>query len=312
MKKRITMLTRLLALVLAVGLVAILAGGCKNSSKSPDGDAYEKEIQTFHEQRLARLKAKDGWLSLVGLFWLEEGDNTFGNSDEADFVLEIKDVPPLIGAFVYKEGEVTFKATGGVAVSSSEEAAVGELLLQTDAKGKPTVLSHGSLSWFIIERGDKMGVRVRDAKSPRIAQLTHIDSFPIDKKWRVEASFKKYDSPRSIKTPTVLGTIDDQPSPGELVFTVKGKEFTLHPIGGSGDLFIVFGDESNTVETYGGGRFLTVKKPDGDGRAIIDFNKATNPPCMFSPYATCPMPPQENILPFPVRAGEKMVEGLGH
>jgi uncharacterized protein (DUF1684 family) len=311
MRKRINMSTRMLSMVIIVGLVAILAGGCGEAPKTQNGDPYEKEIQTFHKERLTRLKAKDGWLSLVGLFWLEEGDNSFGGSDEADFVLEIKNVPPLIGTFVYQEDQVRFKAAEGISVSVGGKA-VEELALNADDTGKATILSHGSLSWFIIKRGDKMGVRVRDSKSPRIAQLTHIDAFPAHKKWRVEARFEKYDSPRPIKTPTVLGTIEEQPSPGVLVFNVKGKDFKLHPIGGSGNLFIVFGDESNTVETYGGGRFLTVKKPDADGKAIIDFNKAVNPPCMFSPYATCPMPPKENILPFPVYAGEKMVKGLGH
>lgn len=301
----------MLALFIAVGLIAILAGGCGDAPEVKKDDPYETELKTFHQERLARLKAKNGWLSLVGLFWLEEGDNTFGKSEEADFMLEVNDAPPLIGTFNFKDGEVRFKAVEGIAVSAGGEA-VEDLVLQADNTGKPTILSHGSLSWFIIKRGNKMGLRVRDANSPRIAQLTHIDTFPVNKKWRIDARFEQYDSPRPIKTPTVLGTIEEEPSPGVLVFNVKGKDFKLHPIGDSGNLFIVFGDESNTVETYGGGRFLTVKKPDADGKTIIDFNKAVNPPCMFSPYATCPMPPQENILPFPVYAGEKMVKGLGH
>ncbi len=313
MMKRIKKFSKCFVLALLTGFTLISAGGCAKSSEAPVGNSYAKEIKEFRDLRLQRLKARDGWLSLAGLFWLEEGENTFGGSEEADFVLEKKNLPPVIGTFILGDASLRFKAAEGVSVTVEGGGEInGEMPLLTDETAKPTLLSHQSLSWFIIKRGDKLGVRVRDAENPRIAQLTSIDTFPIEKEWRIEATFEKYQSPRMIKTPTAIGTIDEQPSPGVLVFTVKGNEFKLHPIGGEGDLFIVFGDETNTVETYGGGRFLTVKQPDVNGRTFIDFNRAINPPCMFSPYATCPLPPEENILPFQVRAGEKMVKGLGH
>ena len=157
-----------------------------------------------------------------------------------------------------------------------------------------------------------MGIRLKDARHPRFNKLKKIATFPINKKWRVAAVLKRYNSPKMINTPTVLGTIEQQLSPGILEFKVSGKTYAFHPVGGDSNLFIVFGDKTNTVETYGGGRFLSVKKPDEKGNTFIDFNKAYNPPCVFSSYATCPLPAEENILPIRITAGEKMVTDFKH
>ena len=202
---------------------------------------------------------------------------------------------------------------------ASEEATVlhegkevSELKLGNDMKGKPTVLHCGSLSWYIIKRGNRLGVRLKDSQHPRLNKLEKIDYFPVDLQWRIEALLVRFKQPRKITIPNVLGTESQQDIQGTLVFKIKGKEYRLLPLGSKGPLFVIFGDETNGTETYGGGRFLSVAEPDPQGRTIIDFNKAFNPPCVFSDYATCPLPPQENQLELRVTAGEKMVEGLGH
>ena len=193
-----------------------------------------------------------------------------------------------------------------------QDKPIRDILLKDDSHKDPTILKLGSLSWYIIKRGEKYGVRLKDSDHPRLKKLDKIETFTVDSQWRIEAKLDKFESPKTIDIPTVLGTIEKQMSPGILVFKINQKTYRLYPLGDEGDLFVIFGDQTNGNETYGGGRFLLVKKPDSNGLTLIDFNKAYNPPCVFSPYATCPLPPQENILPVQVTAGEKMVKGFDH
>ncbi len=298
--------------ILIVGAVLVMIPACQSSVESQRVDAkYHKEIKDWQQKRLEGLKAKDGWLSLVGLFWLKEGDNTFGSDPANDFVVDEVKAPPFIGTFTLGNGRTRFKTREGVTVLQGN-VPIKEIMVEDDSSQKPTVLETGSLSWFIISRGERLGVRVRDANSPHLNQLKSIETFPVDPAWRLDAVLERYEKPRKIMTPTVIGTISEMPTPGPLVFKIKGKVFRLMPIGGEDDLFVIFADKTNTQETYGGGRFLYVGKADEQGRTVIDFNKAFNPPCAFSAYATCPLPPRENYLPIRVTAGEKMVKGVGH
>jgi uncharacterized protein (DUF1684 family) len=242
---------------------------------------------------------------------LEPGNNTFGGDPANDFVIRTKKTYPTIGTFVFKQGKTRFITHNSVTVTFRDQPAK-DILLKDDTQRDPTILKLGSLSWFIIKRGEKFGVRLKDADHPRLKKLDKIETFTVDDKWRIEAKLEKFKSPKSIDIPTVLGTIEKQMSTGILVFEIEQKVYRLYPIGGQGDLFVIFGDQTNGSETYGGGRFLLVKEPDSRGRTFIDFNKAYNPPCVFSPYATCPLPPAENILPLRVTAGEKMIKGFDH
>ena len=158
------------------------------------------------------------------------------------------------------------------------------------------------------------GIRLRDSENPRIAGFTGIERFPVSEKWRIEAQFKPYDSVKIISVPTVLGTIDQSPCTGALVFEIDGREYSLDPITdeGSPGFFIIFGDATNGKETYGAGRFLGAEAAGPGGKVILDFNKAYNPPCAFSPFATCPLPPKQNVLPVAVTAGEKAYAGGPH
>ena len=149
-------------------------------------------------------------------------------------------------------------------------------------------------------------MRVKDKESPTLRAFHGIENFPADPKWRVEARFEPYDPPRPVRVPNILGTVDTESCPGALVFEIDGKSYRLDPVveRGETDLFVIFGDRTNGHGTYGAGRFLYAAAPVG-GRTVLDFNKAYNPPCVFTPYATCPLPPAENKLPIPIEAGEK-------
>ena len=165
-----------------------------------------------------------------------------------------------------------------------------------DQQKETTTLQHGSLKWFVIKRNDQLGIRLRDLMSPLLDKLDSIPAFPIDPDWKTEATFIPQKN-RQITVPNVLGGTYEENVPGILQFTIGDSTYKLYPIGDREHLFLIFGDETNAESTYGGGRFLSVQAPNDDNKTQIDFNKAYNPPCAFTPYATCPLPPRENILP---------------
>ena len=176
----------------------------------------------------------------------------------------------------------------------------------------PIILTHDSLAWFIIKREDRFGIRLRDFNKPEIKELDSIPCFDVDLIWKVEARFIPSPSIETISVPNVLGHVDQVEIPGMLEFMLDNKRFELYPMGKPDNLWVVFGDETSAEETYGGGRFLGIDGPDEKGTYIIDFNKAYNPPCAFTPFATCPLPPKENLLEVRVTAGEKNVPHNWH
>lgn len=277
---------------------------------APSPEAHRAEIEAWRARRLAGLKRPDGWLSLVGLFWLEEGDNRFGSDPKGNrIVFPEGTAPKTLGSLVLSRGTVTLHADSGANLKSDGKP-VSTTTLKTDADGEPTVLEHGRIRFYVIQRGARLGVRVKDTGSAALAAFHGIESYPIDYRWRFDARFDAYDPPRALPVPNILGTVDNEKSPGAVVFNVGGKEYRLDAVqeAGSDQLFLIFGDQTNGRETYGGGRFLYAAMPDKDGRVVVDFNKAYNPPCVFTPYATCPLPPPRNRLPIRIEAGEKTFE----
>lgn len=295
-----------------ITLGLLISVSCRPGKQNQGEDAtdYTQSIRDWHAKRLERLKRPDGWLSLVGLYWLKEGENSFGGHEDNDFVIRGDVIPERLGVFIRKGELVRFRAEAEVKIGTRETVLEEEIAMKPDDSGNPTILKWGSLSWFIIKRGNRLGIRLRDAKHPRIQEFPGIEMFPIDPRWRISASFEKYDPARKIEVPNVLGSTETQLCEGVLVFEYKNRTHRLEATGAGKNLFIVFGDSTNARETYGGGRFLVVTKPDGQGSTWVDFNMAFNPPCVFSPHATCPLPRQENRLPFQVLAGEKMVHGF--
>jgi uncharacterized protein (DUF1684 family) len=291
-------------LPIAVGAALLLAASCSRTPQPIDHQAYAGEIEQWRAKRLASLTSESGWLSLIGLFWLKEGRNTFGSDAANDIV--VPKVPPRAGEFVLANGVVTFR-TPHAKMFTIDGAPISSVELKNDLDEKPTIVRLGSLSLQIIKREDRLGVRVKDRDNPDRASFRGLDYFPADPKWRIVARFEPYNPPRAIPILNVLNMESDEPSPGAVVFEVGGKTYRLDAITEQGEkqFFMIFADDTRGKETYGAGRYLYIDPPDANNRIVIDFNKAYSPPCAFTNYATCPLPPQQNILPVRIDAGEK-------
>lgn len=280
---------------------------CKPAKeKQPVDPAYLADIESWHAKRIERLKSPTGWLSLVGLHWLKEGENKFG-SDSSNQLIFPKKASAYCGTFSLNNGKVTLKAEKSAQIVHNGKP-VTQMELKSDMDSNTTVLQMNSFRFFVIKRGHEYAIRLRDTENSLITSFTGIERYPVETEWKIEARFEPYDPPKIIAVPTIMGTIDSSKCPGALVFEVDGDTYRLEPVleDGSDELFIIFGDKTNGKETYGGGRFLYSKKPSADNKVIIDFNKAYNPPCVFTEFATCPLPPSQNKLPIKITSGEKM------
>ena len=258
------------------------------SAKDTATLSYEDEINKWHQKHIAGLKAQ-GWLSLVGLDWLDEGRNSIKSLgtltlDKGTATLQVRpEVQPTVGGNPFRSGIVHIEV----------------------GNDKPDRIEVGSRASIIIKVGDRYALRTWDSNAETLKDFTGIDRFPVSKRWRIEARWEPYASPKTIKFATVVdGYLEDHDVPGAAVFTVTGQEFKLEPVSlGPKRLILIFADKTNGKETYGAGRFLFADPPN-DGKLVIDFNKSFNPPCAFSPYATCPLPPASNRLPTRIEAGE--------
>jgi uncharacterized protein (DUF1684 family) len=289
-----------------IAISTLLTTGCNRSADViPDWDAYIEEHEEWQENRLERLRSDRGWLNLAGLFWLEEGENAFG-SDTSNAIVFPESFPPFGGTIILQDTSLTLIAAPDADIMV-EGAPVTETGLQHDQQSNTTTMEAGSYRWFIIKRGDRYGIRLRDLEHPRLGELDHIPAYPFNKEYVVEAELVAFDSARTIEVPTVIDGFNEYyKAPGELVFRIDGKRQSLLPFSSGKGYFLIVGDATNGMETYGGGRFLYTEMIEGN-KVVIDFNKATNPPCAFSPFATCPLPPLENILDVEIPAGEKAV-----
>jgi len=283
----------------------ILLAGCEKQSANPE---YVNSIRQWHKKRIERLKSETGWLNLIGLYWLNKGQNTFGSAKDNALIFP-PDAPTHIGTFTLNDSSVTVTINPGVEVFS-DSTKVSTMELKDDLSDDPTVLRNRSLRWFIINRNGKKGVRLRDINSPLVKEFKDIETYPIDEKWKVVAKFEPYPSPRIIQIPNIIGSVENDTVNGRLVFNLEGKTYTLDPVTEGNEFFLIFADETNGEETYGAGRFLYTEKPDSTGKTIIDFNKAYNPPCAFTKFATCPLPPKQNYLHLKITAGEKKYNHL--
>jgi uncharacterized protein (DUF1684 family) len=275
--------------VAAVALLTLMSSLPTARGAEPPASP-ESEWKAWREKRAAGLRREDGWLALVGLHWLEPGENRFEG---------------LPGRFVLSDGKVRIEAAAGDGWTL-DGAPVTSRELGPDSAEKPDRLRSGTRQLQVIERSGKLALRVWDARSPVLAGFRGIEAFPYDARFRVEATFEPFASPKEVETPSVIGTPQRELSPGRVRFVLGGKELTLEPTqeAPGEKLFFVFRDETWRKETYGAGRFLYADPPGG-GKVVLDFNRAYNPPCAFTPFATCPLPRKENVLPVRVEAGEK-------
>ena len=269
-----------------IGIIALLA--------APSN--YSDSIREWQTDRNSKLRQGNSWLTLVGLFWLKPGDNSIGSGNSNDFILPVGSVPDRLGTLKFKGQQVTFlDAKGSSRILSYDE-------------DKPDVVRAGSVSFLIIKRGDRFAVRVKDSASPILKSFTGLRYFPISPNFHFVASF----SPDAKRIPilNILGETEMQESPGTVSFVHLGHTYHLRPILEGKTLFFLFKDATNRTQTYQAGRMLNTPFPS-NGKVDLDFNRSYNPPCTFTPYATCPLPPKENILPFAVEAGE-LRYGKGH
>jgi uncharacterized protein len=264
-------------------------------------DTFRQDEEKWRQTRRERLTSDSSWLTLVGLHWLQPGPND----------ITIAGTPPLTLRFTLANGVVTVDPNPQLTIDGKPVTSATPLLDDTNAKG-PTIIKAGTRSMQAIKRNDKFAIRAKDTEAKARRNFKGLEYFSADPKYRVEARFEPYDPPKKIPITNVLGMTSDEISPGALVFTLDGTEYRLDPIleQGETDLFIIFKDATAGHETYGAARYLYAS-PAVNGKTIVDFNHAYNPPCAFTPYATCPLPPPQNRLPIRIEAGEKKYAG-GH
>jgi uncharacterized protein (DUF1684 family) len=291
---------RMLVSSLAILLTVSFMIGCGGDRFDPE--AYRTEIETWQQGREERLSSESGWLTLVGLFWLQPGENGVGSGDKNVVVLSAG--PDSIATMILEDGEVRLEPVAGSGLMIGDEPATARIL-GTDNDEETDTMTLGNLLFYIVERGDRFGVRVKDSQSPVRTGFQGLDRYEIDPAWRVEGRWTAYDPPKEIPIASVIGTVETMLGPGHVTFEFDGQSYALDPVDAGDEYWYLFRDKTSGDETYGAGRYLYGPKEDENGRVIIDFNRAYNPPCAFTAFATCPLPPLQNRLDLRVEAGEK-------
>jgi len=270
---------------------------------------YLASVEQWRARRIARLTAPDGWLSLIGLHWLEPGPNTLGSA--ADNAIVLAKAPAHLGTVEWRaDGTLSLQLASGSGASIDGEAK-SQATLRDDRDPNPTRVSFGSLNFVVLDRGGRKALRVRDADAETRTRFSGIESFPVDPAWRIVADWIPFDPPQTLETANVIGQMERYPVPGRAVFERDGHRHELLPVievPGDEQLFLIFADGTSGRETYGAARFLYADPPR-DGKIVLDFNQAYNPPCVFTAFATCPLAPPENRLDLRVTAGEKKYRG---
>lgn len=289
----------LVAAVVLLNSGAVLARPA-GGSDAPDA-AYVQSFEKWKAEETEDLKTN--WLTLAGLFWLKAGSNTFGSG--AGNAIVFPKGPAQAGEFDLEGKDVTVKLLAGTQAKIAGKA-VSTAKLDPDTSDHVTRVEMGSLRFHVIVRGERVGIRLRDSDSEAARNFKGMIFFPLDLNYRVTATWVPSDGQTKIAVPNVLGDTTSNPSPGVAVFKLNGQELRLTALGGDAKtgFFIVFGDPTGKTDTYPGGRFLDTP-PVVNGTVILDFNRAYNPPCAVTPYATCPLAPKENRLVVAIPAGEK-------
>jgi uncharacterized protein (DUF1684 family) len=269
-------------------------------------DSYETELKVFRERLEASLRADDGWLALAGLFWLHGGANTIGGDPDSDIALPETSAPPRVGVIDFRNGLATLTVADGISVSVDETPVTSAVLVDDGEHRKPSLVRVGTVSFFVIRRGDQTGIRVRDTQSPARAAFAGRKWYPANPAFRVTGQFVAHPTLRKLPNVNIVGITEMIDNPGRVAFELGGRRHEVEAFDGGKDrLFLVLRDATSGQSTYGSSRFLNAPVL-ADGRVELDFNRAYNPPCAFTPYATCPLPPPENILPVAIEAGERL------
>ena len=287
-------MTRFWHLLILVFSVTLIASG---------QTSFSADTQKWREQHETEIKAEDGWLTVSGLFWLKEGTTTIGTGEKSDIVLPARSAPVTVGSLELNNGVVSLRVSDGVVVQVNDKP-VQEYVMTFETDKPPDQFKVGSLKLGVIKRGNRYGLRVRDKNSPARLHFKGLKWFPARENYRIIATFTAYDEPKEIRIMNVLGDELKLKTPGLLTFTLNGQKFELRPvIEDEKKLFIIFRDLTAGKTTYPAGRFLYADLPK-DGKVVLDFNRAENPPCAFTEFATCPLPPRQNFMNTAINAGE--------
>ena len=300
--------TLLLAIAVAFVPAILQAGDVPASNLAPPDAAYRKSLDQWKTELTESRKMN--WATLAGLFWLKPGDNSFG-ADSGNAIVFPKG-PARAGVFTLQNNGVTIRLLPGAHATINGKP-VSESKLQSDSPGPATVVTIGSLQMHVIVRGQRVGIRLKDTESAAIRNFRALEWFPVNLRYRVTAKWIPSDGKKTIDVPTVLGDVEPTPVAGTAVFQINGREIRLTDNGGdpAKGLFFVFTDLTSKAETYPGGRFLDTD-PVANGTVVLDFNRAYNPPCSITPYATCPLAPRENRLNLALPVGQKYDRAHGH
>ncbi|MFI5089584.1 MAG: DUF1684 domain-containing protein [Terriglobales bacterium] len=291
-------------------LVLLATIGAPLAARAQVDAVYQREVEKFRAEEIKDLKSN--WLVLAGLFWLKPGANAFGTASSNPIVLPAGTAPAKAGVFELNGDEVTLKMEPGAAAIIDNQP-VMTAKLTSDVSGKATVVALGRLRMHVIKRGERVGIRLKDLQNPALRNFTSLQFYPIDTAYRITAAWVPSDGKRTVDVPNVLGDVSAETVPGEARFTVNGQQLKLTALGGDAakELFFVFSDTTSKTDTYPAGRFLEADAVQ-DGKVVLDFNKAYNPPCAVTPYATCPIAPKENRLAVAIPAGEKFDHSKPH
>ncbi|MCX6263839.1 MAG: DUF1684 domain-containing protein [Bacteroidetes bacterium] len=273
------------------------------SNATAQSGNYSDSINRWHQQRIQDLKAPDGWINLVGLFWLQPGINHLGSSTSNELILTHPNMPARAGYFEWVNQEVYWVTEPGITITENSVPVNRQLVYSQELINIPQ-LTLEDLRFTVIARGDKIGIRMRDLHSPALDSFHTIPRFPVNRNWKLKVYFEPRES-RKIEILNVLGQVNRENSPGKLAFTYQQKTYRLDVLEEGNQWFILFADATSGKTTYPTGRFLYVSQKKPGEEIYIDFNQAFNPPCAFTPYATCPLPPPQNRLSFAVNAGEQ-------
>ncbi len=271
---------------------------------------YTREVEQWRASMEASLRAEDGWLALAGLFWLHEGSNSVGASDDCDVILPPGTAPSNVGRFERTGDVVTLFAAPGVDIRvNGEPVDAAGLVLKDDGDStkKPDTVTVKQLVMYVLQRGVRYAIRLRDKQHPKRQAFEGRHWYPVQPEYCVQAAFTPFETPYTLEIPNMLGDVEQHPSPGFASFELQGQQCRLTPTSSGGRLFFVVHDTTTGHGTYGGGRFLYADQPR-DGIVTLDFNKLHSPPCAFTDFATCPRPPRENYLPVSVEAGEVAID----
>ena len=285
-------------------LVAIVLLQLTPATAAAQDHEYQAAQETWRAEREARLVADDGWLTITGLHFLRNGENTFGASPVNDLV--VPQGPDVAGVFEVRGQEVFVRAIQGHTLSvDGQPLAASKLYPTGHDEDEPRTVQIGDVTLWVHRSGDRLAIRMRDLNSEIRKTFAGLTWFAVDSRYRVRARFVPHDEPITVTLPNILGDIEPFTSHGSVTLTVNGHELTMLPVTSEERLWFIFRDMTSGAETYPAARFLYADAPDEDGWTTVDFNRAYNPPCAFNPYTTCPLPPQPNRLRVRIEAGEK-------